>query len=53
MTVRYPSPVINPVAPLDLIVEDLLDSLEITTTPQVADAEGVCETAVGKGGQAR
>ena len=56
MTLRHVAPVINPVAPLDLIAEDLqdiLDSLETGTTPQVADSDGAGETTAGKGGQAR
>lgn len=55
MTVRYSSPVINPEAPMDLIdVEELLDSLETITTPQVAGAvQGVGETAARRGVQAR
>jgi hypothetical protein len=56
MTLRHVAPVINPVAPLDLIAEDLqdiLDSLETETTPQVADSAGADETTAGKGGQAR
>jgi hypothetical protein len=56
MTVRHAVPVIDPVAPLDPIVEDLqdiLDSLETTTTPQVAGAAPAGETAVRKGVQAR
>jgi hypothetical protein len=56
MTVRFATPVINPVAPLDLIVEDLqdiLDTLETGTTPQVAVAAGAGETTARKGGQAR
>jgi hypothetical protein len=56
MTVRHAVPVIDPVAPLDLIAEeslaDLLDSLETITTPQVATVP-VGETTVRKGGQAR
>ena len=56
MTLRHVAPVINPVAPLDLIAEDLqdiLDSPETGTTPQVADSDGAGETTAGKGGQAR
>lgn len=57
ITVRHVQPVINPVAPLDLIVEDLqdiLDSLESGTTPQVAAVtSGAGETMARKGGQAR
>ena len=57
ITIRHVSPVIDPVAPMDLIVEDLqdiLDSLETGTTPQVAPAmSGVGETTARKGGQAR
>jgi hypothetical protein len=63
ITVRHVQPVINPVAPLDLIVEDLqdildsidsIDSLESSTTPQVAGATpGVGETMARKGGQAQ
>jgi len=56
MTVRHAVPVIDPVAPLDLMGEDLqdiLDSLETTTTPQVAGTAPAGETAVRKGVQAR
>ena len=57
ITVRHVLPVINPVAPLDLIVEDLqdiLDSLETSTTPQVVGAaSGAGETMARKGGQAQ
>ena len=56
MTLRHTVPAIDPVAPLDLIVEDLqdiLDSLETTTTPQVAGAAPAGETAVRKGVHAR
>ena len=60
ITVRHVQPVINPVAPLDLIVEDMqdildsIDSLESSTTPQVAAATpGVGETMARKGGQAQ
>jgi len=56
MTLRHVAPVINPVAPLDLIAEDLqdiLDSLETGTTPQVVGSHGAGETTAGKGGQAR
>lgn len=56
MTVRHAVPVIDPVAPLDLIAEDvidILDSLETTTTPKVAGASKAGETAVRKGVQAR
>jgi hypothetical protein len=57
ITVRHSVPVINPVAPLDLIVEDLqdiFDSLESSTTPQVTDAKtGAGETTARKGRQAR
>ena len=57
ITVRHAVPVIDPVAPLDLIVEDLqdiFDSLETSTTPQVADAtDGAGETMARKGRQAQ
>jgi hypothetical protein len=56
MTVRHMVPVIDPVAPLDLIVEDLhdiLDNSQTTTTPQVAEVPEAGETAVRKGVQAR
>lgn len=57
ITVRHPAHVINPAAPLDLIAEDLheiLDSLQTSTTPQVAaPAPGDGETPARKGGQAR
>jgi hypothetical protein len=58
ITVRHVAPVINPVAPLDLIVEDLqdiefLDDLETVTTPQVPDADRTGETTAGKGRTAR
>jgi hypothetical protein len=52
MTVRYAVPAIDPENPLDLIAEDvldILDSLETTTTPQVAGAASAGETAVRKG----
>jgi hypothetical protein len=55
LTVRHSVPVFGPEAPLDLIAEDvldILDGLETTTTPQVADASAG-ETAVRKGVQAR
>jgi hypothetical protein len=54
LTVRHTMPVFDPEVPLDLIAEDVLDfldSLETTTTPQVAGTAG--ETAVRKGVQAR
>ncbi|HEY6795981.1 MAG TPA: hypothetical protein VI248_15000 [Kineosporiaceae bacterium] len=54
MTVRFESPVIHPDVPLDLIdVEDVLDSFETTTAPQVAGAAPAGETTVRKGVQAR
>ena len=57
MTIRHYAPVIDSIAPLDLIVEDLqdiFDSLETSTTPQVADAtDGAGETMARKGRQAR
>jgi hypothetical protein len=57
ITVRHPFPVIDAVGPLDLIVEDLqdiLDGLETSTTPQVAaGSTSVGETTARKGGQAR
>ena len=56
MTVRFESPVIHPVGELDPFdvedLHDILDSLETTTTPQVAGARAG-ETAVRKGVQAR
>lgn len=56
MTVRHAVPLIDPEIPMDLVGEDLaeiLDSLETTTTPQVAGAAPAGETAVRKGVQAR
>jgi hypothetical protein len=56
MTIRHAIPVIDPDIPLDLVGDDLLDfldSLETTTTPQVAGAAPAGETAVRKGVQAR
>ena len=56
MTVRFESPVIHPESALDLIdaeeLQDILDGLETTATPQVA-AASAGETAVRKGVQAR
>ena len=56
MTVRFESPVIHLESALDLIdaedLQDILDGLETTTTPQVAPARAG-ETAVRKGVQAR
>lgn len=52
LTVRHTVPAFEPTVPLDLIAEDILDSLETTTTPQVAGATAG-ETAVRKGVQAR
>ena len=55
MTLRFESPVIH--GALDLIdaedLQDILDSLETITTPQVAGASPAGETAVRKGVQAR
>jgi hypothetical protein len=60
MTLRHVSPVINPVAPLDLIAENFLDddssrgTRESSTTPKVARADdGAGETTARKGGEAR
>jgi hypothetical protein len=56
MTVRHAVPVIDPEIPLDLVGDDLLDfldSLDTTTTSQVAGAAQAGETAVRKGVQAR
>jgi hypothetical protein len=57
MTVRYESPVIHPDGEFDLNdvegLQDILDSLETITTPQVAGAVPAGETAVRKGVQAR
>jgi hypothetical protein len=55
LTLRHTVPAFGAEAPLDLIaedVQDILDSLETTTTPQVASASAG-ETAVRKGVQAR
>jgi hypothetical protein len=54
MTVRFEAPLINPDVALDLMdIEDILDSLETTTTPKVAASAKAGETAVRKGVQAR
>jgi len=60
MTLRRVSPVINPVAPLDLIVEKSFDDTQARTlrvsgtTPKVARAhDGPGETTARKGGEAR
>ncbi|MDQ1289733.1 MAG: hypothetical protein QG622_3299 [Actinomycetota bacterium] len=59
MTLRHTMPVIHPDIPFDLSldggddVQDILDSLETTTTPKVAGAAQAGETAVRKGVQAR
>jgi hypothetical protein len=55
LTLRHTVPVFDAELPLDLIAEDVLDfldSLETTTTPQVAGATAG-ETMVRKGVQAR
>ena len=56
MTVRFESPVIHPETELEKIdveeLQDILDGLETTTTPQVVGAR-TGETAVRKGVQAR
>jgi hypothetical protein len=53
MTVRYESPMIHPEGAIDADeLQDILDSLETITTPQVA-AVPAGETAVRKGVQAR
>ena len=57
MTVRFESPVIHADGAFDLNdsedLQDILDSLETITTPQVAGASPAGETAVRKGVQAR
>ena len=55
LTLRHTVPIFDPEVPLDVTAEDILDfldSLETTTTPQVAGASAG-ETMVRKGVQAR